>query len=288
MSPDTAVIILNYNGERFIRATIDSFLAQDRPVNIVIIDNNSKDASCEIIKKEYPQVELIENDKNYPFGTAYNRVMTKRPEKYLLLANNDVTVEPDGVGKAEYLLKKNRDIAAVIFLEVQMDAPVKFPYDKDYMVKKRFGMDFGSHVHFESRKDPPQRAIFLWFGAGMIRSKVVKKVQFDKDLEWYFEDIDLGWSVYNRLGMKSLVSPDCIVHHMGGVSTKKRFQEEERDRKNHRNSMLSFAKNATTAQLIRAYPEMMFHIVFRQKDRWELIKQIKMKRRLERNLPDKK
>jgi N-acetylglucosaminyl-diphospho-decaprenol L-rhamnosyltransferase len=287
MAPETAVLILNYNGERFIRATLDSLLAQRRPVNIVIIDNNSKDSSCDIIKKEYPTVELIENDKNYPFGTAYNRVMPTRKEKYQLILNNDITVEPDAVGKAEDLLKKNLDIAAVVFLEFQMDKPVKFPYDRDYIVKKRFGMDFGSHVHFKSRKDPPQRSIFFWGGASLVRTKVVKKVRFDQDFDWYFEDVDLGWSIFNLLGMQCMISPDCIVHHMGGVSTKKRFKDKERDRKNHRNSMLSFAKNATTGQLIRGYPEIFYHMVFRQKDRWELIKQMKRKRRLERNLPKK-
>ena len=286
MAPDTAVLILNYNGERFLKGTLDSLVAQKRRVTIVVIDNNSKDGSRELIKSHYPMVELIKNKENFPFGKAYNRVMSRRKEKYVLILNNDITVEPDAIGKAEDLLKKNKDIAAVVFLEFQMDEPIKFPYDWDYIIKKRFGKDFGTLVHFKSRKDPPRRTIFFWGGASLIRTKVVKKVHFDEDFGWYFEDVDLGWSIHNKLGMECLISPDCIVHHMGGMSTKKRFSDKERDRQNHRNSMLSFAKNATTGEMFRGFPEMFYHLVL-QKDRAQLIRQMRHKRKHERNKPDK-
>jgi hypothetical protein len=72
---------------------------------------------------------------------------------------------------------------------------------------------------------------------------------------------------------------------MGGASTKTRFAQKKADMMNHRNSILSFMKNATTGQLIRAYPEMWYHILFRQENRKELRRLMKHKRKKERNMP---
>ena len=285
MDPEIAVLILTHNSQKILGSALDSVLASTIKTNIVVIDNNSTDTTRDIVRKRYPMVELVENKKNYNFGKAYNRVMLHRPEPYLLVMNDDIILEPDAIEKSYKLMKKDKKAGGVIFLEFIMDEPMKFPYDRDYMVKKRFNVDLGSHVHFESRKDGPRKVIFLWGGCSLIRTDLVKKVGFDEDFSWYFEDIDLGWSIHNRFGTYFLVCPDCIAHHMSGATTRKLMTNWAGDRKNHRNSMLSFAKNATGWQLLRAAPEMFYQLLL-QKDRIALLRQMRHKRKFERNLPE--
>ncbi len=285
MDPEIAVLILTHNGEKLLGPTLDSVLKSTIKTNIVVIDNDSTDSSRDIVRNKYPMVELIENKKNYTFGQAYNRVMPKRKEPYLLIINDDVILEPDGIENAYRLLKKNKKAGGVLFLEFLMDEPLEFPYERDYIFKKRFGVDFGSHVRFETRKDPPKKVIFFWGVCSLIRTELVKKVGFDEDFSWYFEDIDLGWSICNRFGTYFLVCPDCIAHHMSGAATKKLMSTWDRDRKNHHNSMLSFAKNATTRQMVRGAPEMFYQLML-QKDRVALLRLMKYKRKHERNLPE--
>jgi len=283
MEPEIAVLILTHNGEKILGKAIDSVLASTIKTNIVVIDNMSTDSSPDIVKEKYPMAELITNKQNFTFGQAYNRVMPTRKEPYLLIMNDDVILEPDAIEKAYKLLKKNKDAGGVIFLEFLMDEPVAFPYDRDFMVKKRFNVDLGSHVLFESRKDPPKKVTFFWGVCSLIKTKLVKDVGFDEDFSWYFEDADLGWSICNRFGTYFLVCPDCIAHHMSGAATKKLMNTWDRDRKNHRNSMLSFAKNATISQLVLSAPEMFYQFIL-QKDKVELLRLMKHKYKFERNI----
>jgi len=283
MEPEIAVLILTHNGEKILGSAIDSVLASTIKANIVVIDNKSSDSSPNIVKEKYPMAELITNRENYTFGQAYNRVMPTRKEPYLLIMNDDVILEPDAIEKAYKLMKKDKAAAGVIMLEFLMDEPVKFPYDRDFMVKKRFNVDLGSHVVFGSRKGPPKKVNFFWGVCSLIKTEYVKEVGFDEDFTWYFEDADLGWSICNRFKTYFLVAPDCIVHHMSGAATKKLMNTWDRDRKNHRNSLLSFAKNATIWQLVKGAPEMLYQFML-QKDKIELLRQMKHKYKFERNL----
>ena len=77
MRTELSVIIVNYNGLNYLKSCLDSLdNSLDGIVNeIIIIDNNSKDESCAFLKKNFPNVILIESKINYGFGKGNNEAV---------------------------------------------------------------------------------------------------------------------------------------------------------------------------------------------------------------------
>ncbi|MDP6571142.1 MAG: glycosyltransferase family 2 protein [Candidatus Marinimicrobia bacterium] len=91
------VVILNWNGLDIIKPCLDSVLANTYTnYSVTIVDNHSDDGSVEMIKKEYPQIHVVELDKNYLFAGGYNRYFQSVKSsaiKYVMLLNNDTIVD---------------------------------------------------------------------------------------------------------------------------------------------------------------------------------------------------
>jgi hypothetical protein len=99
VQPRVAVVVLSYNGRDLTLACIESVRAGDWPeTEIVVVDNHSEDDSVAAIRREAPEVTLIENNANLGFPGGCNvgiRHALERGCDYLLLLNNDATVAPD-------------------------------------------------------------------------------------------------------------------------------------------------------------------------------------------------
>lgn len=97
--PLISVCIPHYNGLDLIDACLASVLAQTIAANVEIIihDDASTDGSVAHIRKLYPEVRLIESDKNVGFCIANNRMATMAQGRYLLLLNNDATLLPEAL-----------------------------------------------------------------------------------------------------------------------------------------------------------------------------------------------
>ena len=97
--PRVAVVVLSYNGRDLTLSCLESLRAGDWPeTEIVVVDNHSEDDSVAAIRREAPEVTLIENDANLGFPGGCNvgiRHALERGGDYLLLLNNDATVAPD-------------------------------------------------------------------------------------------------------------------------------------------------------------------------------------------------
>lgn len=96
VAPICSVCIANYNGERTLRACIDSILAQDLngAVQIIVHDDASTDTSLSILIAEYPDTHLLISSENVGYCISNNRMARKATGKYLLLLNNDATLLP--------------------------------------------------------------------------------------------------------------------------------------------------------------------------------------------------
>lgn len=94
-----SVCIANYNGIRYIDACIKSILRQDCNffVEIIIHDDASTDNSIDFIKKNYPNVRLIESEKNVGFCKSNNRMAKVAQGEFLLLLNNDAELFPNAL-----------------------------------------------------------------------------------------------------------------------------------------------------------------------------------------------
>jgi GT2 family glycosyltransferase len=114
MTPAVAVIVLNYNGRRWLEACLASLLATPHPrLRAMLVDNGSTDGSVKEVRARFPEVEVIANEENLGFSEGNNigiRAALERGADYIVLLNPDTRVEPDwlaellAVGESEPLV----------------------------------------------------------------------------------------------------------------------------------------------------------------------------------------
>jgi GT2 family glycosyltransferase len=101
-SPPVAVVILNWNGRRWLGPCLDSVLASEyNNIRVYVVDNGSSDGSQEVVRERYPGVTLIQNHRNLGAAEGYNvgvRRSLREGAEYIALLNEDVKVEPGWLG----------------------------------------------------------------------------------------------------------------------------------------------------------------------------------------------
>lgn len=117
--PFCSVIVLNYYGERVIEDTLESLLGLKYPSNryeIIVVDNNSKDKSKEILQKYvqmHNNVRLFFLKKNLGFSRGNNVGIRQAKGEYICLLNNDCFVEKNWLTELVLTAQKDKKIFAV-------------------------------------------------------------------------------------------------------------------------------------------------------------------------------
>jgi GT2 family glycosyltransferase len=93
--PLVSILVLNWNGETVIRKSLESIRRLTYPKKeVIVIDNNSTDSSVEIIRKEFPEFQLVQNNKNLGFAAGMNKGIKRAKGSLILLYNNDAISHP--------------------------------------------------------------------------------------------------------------------------------------------------------------------------------------------------
>lgn len=255
-----AALILHHNHRDLLPPLFDSLLAQKGLDAICLIDNASTDDSIAFTRAHYPQVEILSNNENLNFGTAYNRAIAQRSEDVIFIANNDIVVRPDSIRNALHFLAEHADVASVSFEGLDPTRANPFPCSCGPLV--RFGKELSPARHFSGPDDPASESpCYLWGAAACVRRKVFEEIQFDEAMDWGFEDIDLGWSISKRAGLRNVFLPSATIFHLESHTAKERFRQQEIHHMTTRNAILSFSKNATPGELLRALPSVGYHFL---------------------------
>src|SRR5829696_878564 len=94
MASRPTIYIPNLDGGARLAPLMESLRAQTRAADVVVADNGSSDGSVELLRAEYPEVELLELGENLGFGPSLNRAVAAAPGDPVVLLNNDVVCEP--------------------------------------------------------------------------------------------------------------------------------------------------------------------------------------------------
>ena len=95
MSPKVSVIVLAWNGEKYLDACLSAVLSQDyEPREVIVVDNASSDGSVGIVQCYEPQVRLIQNDYNLGFAGGNNVGLKSANGEIVVLLNQDTVVQP--------------------------------------------------------------------------------------------------------------------------------------------------------------------------------------------------
>lgn len=95
-TPKVSIIIVNFNGKKFLQSCIDSILNQTYPqekIEIIIVDNSSSDGSVFFLRKNYPSLKIIELSSNLGFTGGNNVGIDHATGDYLIFLNNDTAVD---------------------------------------------------------------------------------------------------------------------------------------------------------------------------------------------------
>ncbi|MBD3293685.1 MAG: glycosyltransferase, partial [Armatimonadia bacterium] len=99
--PDVSVCIVSWNVADDLRACLQSVRKQHTPptFEVIVADNDSSDDSVQMVRNEFPDVELIVNEENLGFAKATNQTLRAARGRYLMMLNPDTVLEPDCLAK---------------------------------------------------------------------------------------------------------------------------------------------------------------------------------------------
>jgi len=243
LSQPVSVIIVNYNSGSLLTRSLEALRKQTlRPKQICVVDNASRDGSCDRIPTDFPEVTLICLEQNTGFAAA-NNLAVRRADgcEWIALLNPDAFPEPN-------------------WLETLMDAAARHPEysffgSRMLMADSPDLLDGVGDVYHVSglhwREGHGQRVrgnylhekeIFAPCAAAALyrRDIFLEAGGFDEDYFCYAEDIDLGFRL-RLLGYRCLYVPDAVVQHQGSASTGNRSDFSTYH--GHRNLVWAYVKN---------------------------------------------
>ncbi len=258
--PLVSIIILNFNGLKFLPRCLDSLTATAYgPTEIVVADNGSTDGSLAYIRDQFPNVRIIEFGENWGYSGAYNRVIPLADGKYCVLLNFDVEVEPNWLTEAIEAMEADPLIAAAQPKLKQYQDHNKFEYSGGSGgFLDAYGFPFVRGRLFDSTEPDlgqyDDSCEILWAtGASLIvrRDTYLASGGLDEDFFMHMEEIDFCWRLW-LTGHRIVVAPTGTVYHWAGAAL-----SADRVRKmylNHRNSLAMMIKNYGWANLLKRLP----------------------------------
>jgi GT2 family glycosyltransferase len=242
---------LNWNGETLLKRFMPSVLQYSKGAQIYVVDNASTDNSVELLKRSFPEVTVVQNDKNLGFTGGYNNGLKSIEADIYCLLNSDVKVTENWLDPIMALFEKKREIAVIQPKILDLNRPDYFEYAgaAGGFVDK-FGYPFCRGRIFQSlEKDEGQyddvAEIFWATGACMfIRKTVFEELGgFDEDYFAHQEEVDLCWRAKNA-GHKVFYVGQSAVYHLGGFTLKN--SNPQKTFLNFRNSLYTIVKNLPT------------------------------------------
>ena len=238
-----AVVVVNYNGGDFLKKCLEKLAAQSRsPDRVIVVDNNSEDGSNEVVTREFPEIELLQLDRNTGFAAANNRAFeVLRDEQWVALLNPDTLPTDTWLEELESATVTNPDCD--IFASKLMNASDPDQIDGAGDVYHVCGLSWRRHhgmsaLGAKSDSDP----VFSGCGAATLYrvSSVLSAGGFDESYFCYFEDVDLVFRM-RLYGSKCIyVESSVVLHHGSGLTGK---DSDFTIYHGHRNLVWTFVKN---------------------------------------------
>lgn len=242
-----SVIILNYNVRYFLEQCVLSVqkALTNLDAEIIVVDNNSSDASCEMMKQLFPHIKLIENPVNLGFPKGNNMAVAEAKGEYICILNPDTIVAEDTFEKIlNYVTLSGVEALNTGIIGCKLiDGTGNFlPESKRglptpwvaftkifglYKLSNVFGKYYAQHLN-----ENQSGKVDILVGAFMVlkRDLYLQVGGFDENCFMYSDDIDLSYLI-QKLGKENFYFHETTVIHYKGESTirdekyLKRFRE---------------------------------------------------------------
>jgi GT2 family glycosyltransferase len=246
-----SIVIANWNGEGLIRRCLSSVLVALRVAKLVgeviVVDDASRDGSCEVIRAEFPQARLLENPRNVGFIASVNRGVKAARGGIVILLNNDIVVESDFVRAIIAPLLDDRD--EKVFAVSARTVSWTDNQPNHVLMKGRFRR---GRVALEwSNPKELQGTLFVQGGSCAVRRDIFLRLGGFQPIfhPGYWEDYDLSY-LAARCGYASLYEPRSLAFHLGKVSMRRSLGDDALRALKQRNEFIFTWLNITDAGML--------------------------------------
>ena len=250
-----AIVILNWNGEKMLSQYMNTLMEYSRrSAKVYVADNASTDQSVAFLKQHFPEVQIIQLEKNWGFAEGYNKALQQVEATYYVLLNSDVEVTHHWLTPLIEFMDNHPEVAACQpkLLSVTNKDAFEYAGACGGFIDK-FGYPFCRGRIFDTVEDDngqyDVRAEVLWATGAclMIRSADYwKEGGLDGRFFAHNEEIDLCWRL-RMAGKKVCCIPDSQVYHVGGGTLPK--GNPMKTYLNFRNNLTMLYKNLPDREL---------------------------------------
>jgi GT2 family glycosyltransferase len=231
MTFNYSIIIPNYNGVKLLEPCLASLYRQTLAASeIIVVDDASTDSSVAWLKEHYPQVRLMERQKNGGFTAACNDGIDAATGDIIILFNNDAEAEPDWLMIVDQTLQDKPEVDALACKILLYDRRDTIHTVGDFYQLNAIPGNRGVWQKDTGQYDTPEEIFSACGAAAVYRKSALDAVRrdnpnnrvLDESLFMYLEDVDLGLRLMWR-GMRCWYVPEAVVYHRlsatgGGVT----------------------------------------------------------------------
>lgn len=249
------IIIPNYNGAAFLPTCLEALRRQTRrDFCVVVVDDGSTDDSCELLRRHYPEVQVIALPQNRGLAVAVNAAFDATGGEYVVLLNNDTEVQPRWLEQLVGALDRYPEYAFAASKLMLFDRREFIHSAGDFYRTDGVPGNRGVWQHDAPQFSVMQEVFGPCAGAAAYRREALEALSergkvLDEDLVMYCEDVDLNLRARLR-GLRTVFVPQAVVYHRlsatGGGKLASYYCG--------RNFILVWAKNMPGALIRRNWP----------------------------------
>jgi len=236
---DVSIVIVAWNVRELLYNCMKSVYEQTNGISfeVIYVDNGSKDGSVEMVKKEFPGVRVIENERNEGFIRANNQAIEVAQGRYVLLLNSDTVVLDNAIDKTVAFADAHPDAAVVGCRVLNPDMTLQrscfmYPSILNMFLAATYLYKIFPKNRFFGRED------MTWWEFNetcevdtvcgcysLVRKEAIDQVGFMDELYFTYGD-DPDWCFrFRKSGWKVMFTPDGQIIHYGGQNTQQKARE---------------------------------------------------------------
>ena len=244
-----SIVIPHWNNLDVLSECLESISNTDfENFETIVVDNASTDNSVASVRSNYPNVKLIENDKNYGYAGGCNIGAEAASGDFLIFLNNDTVQEKDWISNLIKTINSDDKIAAVQPKILNYYNRNVFDYAGGsgghmdiYCFPFARGRIFSFQENDEGQYNNKEKCFWSSGTCFMVRRELFQKAGgFDDSFFAHMEEIDLCWRLY-AMGFEVWVEPDSVVYHKNALTLP--MYSHKKYYLNHRNSLLMLLGN---------------------------------------------
>ena len=219
MADMVSVVIVNWNGRRYLERCLSSVVNQTYPhFEVILVDNGSTDGSVEFVSRTFPRVRLIANAENMGFAAGSNMGIEVAKGDYIATLNNDAQADRTWLEELVRPMEADERVGMcaskmLFYHQPQLINSAGISLDK---VGIAWDRKLGEP---ETEGERLQEVFGPCAGAALYRRRMLEEVGlFDEDFFCYLEDVDLAWRARLR-GWRSLYVPGAKVYHLHSATS---------------------------------------------------------------------